>query len=1775
MPSIRRVADYSRRPSNPPGTRSRIFRGALSGLGATALVATSMVATATPALAAAPAPTTVTTVGAFSSIAVPDNVCSVQITAVAGGGGSPTWNGSNPAGQAQGGAGARLVAEFDVTTGSTISGFVGGGGQGGNRSANSRNAGGINTGGLGGESDNHHGGGGGALTSVAINGAPVAIAGGGGGAGGGHLLNEGYGGHGGLVTAADVVAAGQNGGRGADSFRRPGEPPYTNDPAMIPGGGQGGQPGGPGAGGNYTDTNGNLSAANLAMIVGIAGSGQNGGAGGIDPMSPRNDRADSAGGGGGGYTGGGGGSGTYENGGGDSISNGIGAAGGGGGSSWVAASGKNISSSAGARAGNGAKGPDGSVTLTWIECPPSTPEISLVKTADTTTFVAGDEITYTFTVTNTGEVALNDVTLEDTLPGLSVIEFGVWPNAPSKTLKPGEKVIATAKYTATQSDVENGSIVNSATTKGTSDAGVEVSDADSVTLNGPTLSSSLELKKAADKNEFAAGDIIKYTFTVKNTGNTTLSNVSITDPLEGLSALTYTWPGTAGVLAPNQSATATATYVATQADVDRGYVHNAATAQGTPPTRPGEEPPSPITPPPAEVTVPGPEADPALELTKSADKTIFTTGDTITYSFTLKNTGNVTLTEVSIADALSGLSAITYNWPGTAGVLAPNQSATATATYVATQADLENGSIVNRAVAEGTPPPTPNPEDPSNPTPSEPVKTPPAQVEIPAAPFDPSIELVKNGTLTGDSVAGSVVTYTFVATNTGNVTLENVTIADPLPGLSALTYDWSSAAAEGVLAPNQSVTAIATYTLKQADVDAGSVMNLATTTGLAPQDPSDPDAPRQQVEDTDPAAVPLEGLAAINLAKTGALDITEASKPGDLATYTFTATNTGTLTLTDVKITDPKLEAAGVAINVAADAWPGAEGVLAPNQSVTGTATYPLTQADIDAEQVVNVATASGLPPKDPSDPTAPVQPVTDEDTEILPVLLDPQIELVKTGVVDPDANPVMPGDLVTYNFTATNTGNVKLVDAYISDSLSGLSDLVYFWPGDLGVLEVGQSVTAQATYALTQADIVAGHVDNAAVAYGTTPTGASVPGGDPITVDDADDVTLPVAHAPKIVLEKTAVQKSYAKVGDVVDYDFVITNAGNVPLVGVTLTDPLISDVTYGVWPGAEGVLAPGASVSATGKLTITQAHLDAGAVKNVASTQGTPPQNPATPDVPPTPVSDDDDATVPAVVTPSIALVKTGALDRTAEAGQTVTYTFTSTNTGNVTLTNVVITDPLPGLGEIVIAEWPGAEGVLVPGQSVTGTAKYTLTQADVDAGSVVNVATTLGTPPSPVDPETGQPIIDPETGEPVVSEPVTDTDPATVALPQEPAIQLVKTGEVEGNAVAGATVKYTFVATNTGNVTLSDVVIDDPLPGLSALDFQWPTEAAGVLAPGQSVTATATYALTQADVDAGRVDNTASATGVPPTVPGEEPPAPLPPVYDDVTVPVPPAPSIDLVKTSKVAEDAKAGDKVTYTFVATNTGNVTLSGVGITDPLEGLSDLSFDWSGAEGEGVLTPGQSVTATATYVLTQADVDAGRVDNTATTEGTPPATYDPENPDVPKPQDPVTDKDSVVTPVKALPSIDLVKTAKTAGKTLAGDTVTYTLVATNTGNVTLSDVTITDPLKGLSKLTYVWPGDEGVLAPGQSVTATATYKLTDADVKAGKVVNTATVTGYPPLGGDPVGGDPVSDKDSATVTAGQLPKTGAGVGILAPVAAGLLLLGAAFALVSRRRKQDA
>ncbi len=150
-------------------------------------------------------------------------------------------------------------------------------------------------------------------------------------------------------------------------------------------------------------------------------------------------------------------------------------------------------------------------------------------------------------------------------------------------------------------------------------------------------------------------------------------------------------------------------------------------------------------------------------------------------------------------------------------------------------------------------------------------------------------------------------------------------------------------------------------------------------------------------------------------------------------------------------------------------------------------------------------------------------------------------------------------------------------------------------------------------------------------------------------------------------------------------------------------------------------------------------------------------------------------------------------------------------------------------------------------------------------------------------------------------------------------------------------------------------------------------------GQLDPDQSVILVGEYTVTPADIAAGGVVNIVNVTGNAADFP------PISPIASNMVYIESAAPAFTLAKVlasingdSGLEEYATVGDELAYTVTVENTGNVTLEDIGVDDPLTGLSATI---------AALSPGDRQVFATTYTITQADLDAGSVTNTATAGG--------------------------------------------------------------------------------------------------------------------------------------------------------------------------------------------
>ncbi|WP_310148833.1 Ig-like domain-containing protein [Luteimonas sp. 3794] len=433
------------------------------------------------------------------------------------------------------------------------------------------------------------------------------------------------------------------------------------------------------------------------------------------------------------------------------------------------------------------------------------------------------------------------------------------------------------------------------------------------------------------------------------------------------------------------------------------------------------------------------------------------------------------------------------------------------------------------------------------------------------------------------------------------------------------------------------------------------------------------------------------------------------------------------------------------------------------------------------------------------------------------------------------------------------------------------------------------------------------------------------------------------------------------------------------------------------------------------------------------------------------------------PALSSSKVLTAVNGAAPAGAVAlGDVLTYTVVAANTGNVALPTVTVTDTRITPDAITCAP-------LAAGASCTLVGTYTVTQADVDAGTIANTAV-ITTPDTPE--------LCPAGSTSAICRPTVEIPTQTAA----PALTVVKTAGTPSGNIAGSTIGYSFLVTNTGNVTITNIAIDDSqLDGAAVCPVT-------TLAPGASTTCTGTHTITQAEVDAGEVLNTATATGTPPgggttTSPPDE---------EDVTLDI--EPSLTIVKTAGTPSGNIAGSTIGYSFLVTNTGNVTITNIAI-------DDSQLDAAAVCPATTLAPGASTTCTGVHTITQAEVDAGEVRNTATATGTPPGggttTSPPDDEDVTLERNP-----SLATNKVLAGNAD----EDGSGTVTLGDTLSYTVTATNTGTVTLPNVEVRDDR--ITPASIVCAS----LAPGASCVLTGTYVVVQADVNAGQIINTATIS---------------------------------------------------------------
>ncbi len=602
-------------------------------------------------------------------------------------------------------------------------------------------------------------------------------------------------------------------------------------------------------------------------------------------------------------------------------------------------------------------------------------------------------------------------------------------------------------------------------------------------------------------------------------------------------------------------------------------------------------------------------------------------------------------------------------------------------------------------------------------------------------PIDGTLSVAKTSDVAVTASEGDTITYTITVTNTGNVPLKNV-VVEELAGVTFAAGNGYTPNGETAtiaeLAVGAEVALTATYTVTAADVEAGYVHNVVVATADQPDD-ENPDQPEDQAETYDPTDPVKEASTA------GEVSV------GDELTYTIHYFNheaqAATVTITDtldagvdfVSASENGTEANGV-VTWTIDQVPAHTG-----GSVTLTVRVN-EQAKVQSagETEAGVANAATVDVGGRVEQTNEVRnPLKDDDPT------EPDKTVDEAGLtVYADGRMVDVGDEITYEITWTNHLN-RAATVTVTDVLD---EALTFVSAD----HEGQHANGTVTWTIEADAYESGTVSVTVQVNDKALDGTASPvvenqatvqiENEPSQTTDPVPVTV---SNPSIRVEKAITNDQQFALNGEIEYRVVVTNDGNLTLTNIVFEDALFDTASETLPAGAALVegriviaeLAPQASITFTYSHQVTSDDLLAGEVVNTATATAVDPTDPSKE------VTDEDTATADnlADVDVKLSVVKTSDVTGSAVLGQTITYTITVTNTGNVPYENVVVTEQLTGAQ--IIAPVDGSYTVNGQGQAVIAnlgvndavnvTATYTVTEADVTNGSIQNTVTAQGDP------------------------------------------------------------------------------------------------------------------------------------------------------------------------------------------------------------------------------------------------------------------------------------------------------------------------------------------------------------------------------------------------------------------------------------------------------------
>ncbi|MGC4746828.1 putative Ig domain-containing protein [Micromonospora sp. DT201] len=1080
------------------------------------------------------------------------------------------------------------------------------------------------------------------------------------------------------------------------------------------------------------------------------------------------------------------------------------------------------------------------------------PALSIVKVANTPVSTPGSMVSYTITISNTGTapylgaVVTDDMSgaLDDATFGADAVATvgGLSYTAPTLTwtgdLAAGTSAVVTYTMTVNNPDLGDKLMVNTAASTEAGSTCPPASSNPDCSVLVAVLTPGLGITIAADTAGTAPGGTVGYTISIVNNGQTAQTGVTVTNALAGLlddatyngdanastGTVTFTSPNLlwSGTLAPGS--TATITYSVTVANPDTGnrlltsQVSSAAAGSSCPV---GNTLPACT----ATVTVS------VLTILNSVSPSSSVPGGTVVFTTTATNTGTTPLTAIEIsADFAGSVDDGTYNGDAAAStgtlVLVPLTASirwtgdlpvgavlTVTGSFTVNNPDAGNRimtSVVSSAV--------PGNNCPTGGT--DPACTATTTILIPA------LTVLKTADR-ATTVPGGSVGYTITVTNVGETAYTGATVTDSLAGLlDDATYNGDASASSGVVtysAPlltwtgNLAIDGVVTitYTVSVDDPQTGERVLTNTVSSTAsgsncPPGGSDPDCSAT-------VQVLLPALSISKIANAG------TTTPGGTVGYTITVTNSGQTDYTGATLSDDLTAVLDDATyNNDAVATVGGVSYTSPTLTWTGdlvigasaVITYSVgvhnpSDGDRSMTNAVTSTTPGSNCPAGGSDPAC---------TVTVTVLI-PQLNINNAANVA----TTTPGSVVRFTVTLSNTGSTPYFGIQATTNLANRFDdarpnndqvvssgtltvvgAVVTWTGDI---PIGGQVVITGTVTVNNPD-----TGNRVMANTITST---APGSNCPTASPAPACTVSVAVLlPGLVIEKTADNPTITP-GGTVTYTITATNTGQTGYVGTTISDSLAGlldnavynsdatassgEVSYATpvltWTGD---LPIGTAVTISYTVTVSDSQVGGRTLVNTV-TSAAAANNCAVGN------TDPRCAAQVAILIPGLSITKT-ANTATVTASGTVTYTITVTNTGQSPYIGATVADSLTGvLDDAVYNADASADSGLVsyaaPVLTWTG-------DLPIAAVAVITYSVTVNFP------ATGdQSLINTVSSSTVGADcPGSPACTATVAV-LIPALTITKAADT-GTIVAGGTVQYSVLITNSGQSAYSGVTVTDSL-------------------------------------------------------------------------------------------------------------------------------------------------------------------------------------------------------------------------------------------------------------------------------------------------------------------------------------------------------------------------